>query len=119
VYNFLSGVSSPVSPTFSPHIFIQNSSAGSRFSRPEALLSGGRMQPVHLRTAIGAKSCANCIMYKSLDDYKNLIRQFGPASPLVQAYGYGPEYLEKDGICEMEGDPPVMKSDVCDSFLSF
>lgn len=77
------------------------------------------MQPVHLRTATGVKSCANCIMYKSLDDYKNLIHQFGPASPLVQAYGYGPEYLEKDGICEMDGDPPVMRSDVCDNYLSF
>lgn len=77
------------------------------------------MQPTHLRTATASKCCGNCIMYKSLDEYKNLIRQFGPASPLVRAYGYGPEYLAKDGICEMQGDPPVMKSEVCDNFLSF
>jgi hypothetical protein len=101
----------------SPHISIQ--------TRPPVMQTGcfcfeeEGMQPVHLRTATGVKSCANCIMYKSLDDYKNLIRQFGPGSPLVTAYGYGPEYLQKDGICEMEGDPPVMRSDICDNFLSF
>lgn len=81
------------------------------------------MQPIHLRTATGAKTCANCIMYKSLDDYKNLVRRVGPASPYVHsyvlAYGYGPEHLQKDGVCETDGHPPVMKDEVCDSFLSF
>ena len=75
--------------------------------------------PVNLRPATDAQSCGNCIIYKSLDEYKNLVRQFGPGSPLVRNYGYGPEYMTMDGICEVTGDPPVLKTYVCDNFLSF
>ena len=75
--------------------------------------------PVNLRPATGPKSCGNCIIYKSLDEYKNLVRQFGPGSPLVRNYGYSPEYMTMDGICEVTGDPPVLKTYVCDNFLSF
>jgi hypothetical protein len=81
------------------------------------------MQPVHLRTATGAKSCANCSMYESLDEYKDLFRRYGPADPSVYkyviAYKYGPEHLQKDGVCKTDGYPPVMKNEVCDSFSSF
>ncbi len=72
----------------------------------------------NLRLAAGSECCGKCFLYKSLDDYKGLIQQFGPNSPLVQAYGYGQEYLLKDGICEVAGDPPVLESEVCDNFMS-
>lgn len=74
--------------------------------------------PPNLRPASGLERCGRCIMYKSLDEYRNLIQRFGPGSPVVQAYGYGAEYLSADGICEVSGDPPVMESQVCDRFLS-
>lgn len=72
----------------------------------------------NLRPATGPDCCGGCFFYKSLEDYKALVRQFGPGSPLVLAYGYGPEYLSKDGICEVSGDPPVLKSEVCDRFMA-
>jgi hypothetical protein len=56
-------------------------------------------------------------MYGSLDEYKELVRRNGSTSPLVAAYGYGPEYLEKDGICERNGDPLVLESEVCDDYI--
>ena len=74
--------------------------------------------PKNLRRAEGPACCGNCLMYKSLDDYKDLIRQFGPASPLVSSYGYNEEYLIKDGICEVSGDPPVFMNQVCDNYFA-
>jgi hypothetical protein len=74
-------------------------------------------QPRNLRPAAGPECCGTCIMYKPLDEYKELVRRHGAASPLVLSYGYGPEYLEKDGICERSGDPPVLDSEVCDDYI--
>jgi len=76
------------------------------------------IQPPNLRPATGTECCGKCFLYKPLDDYKELVQRFGPYSPLVRAYGYGEEYLVKDGICEVRGDPPVLKSEVCDHYMS-
>lgn len=75
------------------------------------------MQSRNLRQATGAERCGKCFMYKSLNEYKELVRRFGPASPIVTAYGYGEDYLAKDGICEISGDPPVLESEVCDHYM--
>jgi hypothetical protein len=75
------------------------------------------MKPANLRPTTDARSCGNCLLYKSLDEYKNLISQFGAGSPLVTAYGYGTEYLAHDGICETTGDPPVLKTQICDAYI--
>ena len=75
------------------------------------------VKPPNLRPASGPDCCGNCFMYKSLDDYKALVQKFGAHSPLVLNYGYGQEYLTKDGICEVSGDPPLLKTEVCDRFM--
>ena len=80
-------------------------------------MAAASMQPSNLRPASGPERCGSCIMYKSLDEYRQLVRLHGPASSLVTSYGYGPEYLEKDGICERSGDPPVLESEVCDDYI--
>lgn len=50
------------------------------------------------------------------------MRQFGagsaPVRPLLYTYGYGPEYLTRDGICESPGDPPILRTEVCDNYIS-
>ena len=76
------------------------------------------MRPINLRPGAAPKTCGNCMMYKSLDVYRGLVSQFGAQSALVQSYGYGPEYLERDGICEVQGDPVVMKTQVCDNYMA-
>jgi hypothetical protein len=75
------------------------------------------VKPPNLRLATEPECCGKCFRYKPLDDYKELFLRFGPNSPLVHAYGYGEEYLVKDGICEVSGDPPVLKSELCDNFM--
>jgi hypothetical protein len=76
------------------------------------------VQPIDLRPATSAQSCGTCLMYRSLDDYKGMVSQFGAQSLLVLAYGYGPQYLTSDGICEVSGDPPVQKSQVCNNYIA-
>jgi len=68
----------------------------------------------NLRPTAGAQRCGNCLIYKSLDDYKDLARRWGIGHPLVAVYGYGPEAMEMDGICEVTGGPLVLSSYVCD-----
>lgn len=72
----------------------------------------------NLRRANTTKCCGNCLLYKSLAEYKDLVRRFGLGSPLVTSYGYNEEYLVKDGICEVDGDPPVLEREVCDDYFA-
>jgi hypothetical protein len=97
---------------------IPRNSMSCKESVSDQLMTGNNpLQPVNLRQAAGHECCGSCIMYRSLNDYKELVSRFGLGSPLVRAYGYGQVYLEKDGICEMSGDPPVLISEVCDLYL--
>ncbi len=73
--------------------------------------------PPNLRKSIDTQACGQCFMFKTLDEYKELVSRFGPGHPLVTAYGYDAGYMLKDGICEVHHDHPVMRDDVCDNFM--